>query len=85
MHNSTSLLNKLYTAESAQFYSAISPTTISLTPYFRRKREVWLRFSAENAEYDPKTHSCKDNAQFNSAFSRQRSAVLRAFSENGEW
>jgi hypothetical protein len=35
MHNSASSLNTLYTAENAQFYSAFSPTTISLTPRFR--------------------------------------------------
>jgi hypothetical protein len=39
-HHSASSLNTLYTAESAQFYSAISPTTISLTQSFRQKREV---------------------------------------------
>jgi hypothetical protein len=39
-HNSASSLNTLYTAESAQFYSAFSLTTISLTPRFRRKRQV---------------------------------------------
>ncbi len=33
-HNFASSLNSLYTAESAQFYSAFSPTTISLTPRF---------------------------------------------------
>jgi hypothetical protein len=59
----------LYIAESAQFYSAFSPTTISLTLRFRRKREVWLCFFAENAQNNPKTHSYKDNAKFNVAFS----------------
>jgi hypothetical protein len=59
----------LYTAESTQFYSAFSPTTVTLTPRFRRKREIWLRFFAENAQNDPKTHSCKDSTKFNSAFS----------------
>jgi hypothetical protein len=59
----------LYTAEGAQFYSAFSPTTISLTPRFRRKRKVSLRFFAENAQNDPKTHSYEDSAKFNSAFS----------------
>jgi hypothetical protein len=34
MPNSASSLNTLYTAESTQFYSAFSPTTISLTPRF---------------------------------------------------
>jgi hypothetical protein len=46
-----------------------SPTTISLTPRFCQKRKVWLRFFAENAQNDPKTHSYEDNAKFNSAFS----------------
>ncbi len=70
MKNSASFLNTLYIAESAQFYSAFfAPTTISLTPQFRRKREVWLRFFAENAQSDPKTHSYEDSAKFNVAFS----------------
>jgi hypothetical protein len=68
-HNFASTLNPLYTAESAQFYSAFSPTTISLTPRFRRKREDWLRFFAENAQNDPKTQSYEDSTKFNSAFS----------------
>ncbi len=74
-HNFASSLNTLYTAESAQFYSAFLPTTISLTLRFRQKCKVWLRFFAESAQNDPKTHSYKDNAKFNS----------RAFGENGEW
>jgi hypothetical protein len=41
---------------------------ISLTPRFRRKREVWLRFFAENVQNDPKTHSYEDNAKFNAEF-----------------
>ncbi len=68
-HNSTSSLNTLYTAESAQFYSAFSSTMISLTLRFQWKREVWLRFFAENAQNYPKTHSYEDSAKFNSAFS----------------
>jgi hypothetical protein len=68
-HNFASSLNTLYTVESAQFYSAFFPTTISLTPRFRRKHEVWLHFFTENAQNDPKTHSHEDNAKFNSAFS----------------
>ncbi len=35
MHNFASSLNTLFNAESAQFYSAFSPLTISLTPGFR--------------------------------------------------
>jgi hypothetical protein len=67
-HNPTSSLNTLCTAESAQFYFAFSATTISLTLRFHRKREVWLRFFAENAQNDLKTHSYVDSAKFNSAF-----------------
>ncbi len=68
-HNFASSLNTLSTAKSAQFYSAISLTTISLTSRFRRKRKVWLRFFAKSAQNDPKTHSYEDNAKFISAFS----------------
>jgi hypothetical protein len=68
-HSFASSLKTLYTAESAQFYSAFSPKTISLTPRFRRKREVSLRFFAENSQNDPKTHSYEDSAKFDSAFS----------------
>ncbi len=67
--NSAPSLNMLFTAESEQFNSPFSPTTISVTPRFRRKREVWLPFFAENAQNDPKTHSYEDNAKFHSAFS----------------
>jgi hypothetical protein len=70
--NFASSLSPKYTAESAQFYYAFSPTTISITPRFCRKREVWLRFFAENAQNDPKTHSYEDSAKFNSAFSATR-------------
>ncbi len=75
----------LYIAESAQLYSAFSPTTISLTPRFRRKREVWLRVFAENAQNDPETTIAKSALNSNPCFRRQRSAMLRAFGENGEW
>ncbi len=80
-HNFASSLNTLYTAKSAQFDSAFSPTTISLTPCIRQKREVWLRFFAENAQNDPKTHSCKDSAKFNSAFSAMPSRFQRKWRE----
>ncbi len=65
MRNSPSSLNTLYTAESTQFISLFLPTTISLTPRFRQKREVWL----ENTQNDPKTHSDKYNNKFSSAIS----------------
>ncbi len=42
---------------------------ISVTPRFRRKREVWLRFFAENAQNDPKKHSYEESAKFYVAFS----------------
>ncbi len=64
-----SSLNTLYIAERAQFYSMFSPTMISLTLRFCRKREVWLHFFAKNAQNDPKTHSYEDSAKFNVAFS----------------
>jgi hypothetical protein len=94
-HNFASSLNTLYTAESAQFYSPFSPTTISSTQRFRRKREVWLRFFAENAQNDPKTHNCEDSAKFNSAFSattlshasrfRRKRQVIENFEYLGEF
>ncbi len=68
--NSASSLNTLYIANSAQFYSAFSPTAISLTLCFHWKREVWLCFFAENAQNDPQTHSYEDSAKFNVVFSR---------------
>ncbi len=68
-HISPSSLNTLYTTESAQFYSAFLLTTIRLIPRFRQKCEVLLRFFAENAQNDPKTHRYEDSAKFNSAFS----------------
>ncbi len=84
-----------YIAESAQFYSTFSPTTISLTPRFCRKREVWLRFLAENAQNDLKTHSYEDRAKFNSAFSattlrhasrfRRKQGVIENFKYLGEF
>ncbi len=72
----------LYTAESAQFNSPFSPTTTSLTPRFRRKREVWLPFFAENAQNDPKTHSYEDNAKFHSAFSPTALSYASRFQRN---
>ncbi len=94
-HNFASSLNTLYTAESAQFHCAFSPTTISLTPRFRRKREVWLRFFAKNAQNDPKMHSYEDNAKLNSAFSatplshasrfRRKRGVIENFEYLGEF
>ncbi len=89
-------VNTLHTAESAQFYSAFSPTTISLTPRFRWKRKFWLHFFAEKVQNDPKTCSCEDNAKFNSAFSvtmlsyttrfrRKKRGVIQNFEYLGEF
>jgi hypothetical protein len=85
----------LYTGESAQFNSPLSPTTISLTSRFRRKREVLLPFFAQNAQNDPKTHSYEDNAKFHSAFSpttlryalrfRRNRGVIENFEYLGEF
>jgi hypothetical protein len=68
---------------------------ISLTPRFRQKREVWLRFFAENVQNDPKTHSYEDNAKFNAAFSatmlshasrfRRKRRVIENFEYLGEF
>jgi hypothetical protein len=82
-HNSASSLNTLYTAESAQFYSTFSPMTISLTPRFPWKREVWLRFFAESAQNNPKTHSSKDNTIFNSVFSATTLSHASRFRRKG--
>ncbi len=79
---STLSLNMLYTAKSAQFNSTFSPTTISLTPRLRRKREVSLPFFAENAHNDPKTHSYEDNAKFHSAFSPTMLSYASRFRRN---
>jgi hypothetical protein len=80
-HNFASSLNTLYTAESAQFYYAFSPTAISLTPRFRRNCEVWLHFFAENAQNDPKMHSYEDSAKFNSTFSATMLSHASHFSQ----
>jgi hypothetical protein len=72
----------LYTTESAQFNSPFLPTTISLTPRFRRKRKVRLPFFAENAQNNPKTHSYEDNAKFHSAFSPTTLSYALCFRRN---
>jgi hypothetical protein len=53
-----------------------------VTPRFRRKREVWLPFFAENAQNDPKTHSYEDNAKFHSAFSPTALSYASRFQRN---
>ncbi len=85
MKNSASSLNTLYIAERAQFYSAFLPTKISLTLRFRQKREVWLRFFAENTQNDLRKRTVTKTAlSLTSRFRRQRSAMIYAFGENGE-
>ncbi len=51
---------------------------ISLTSHFRQKHEVWLHFFDENAQYDPKTHSYEDNAEFHSGNNDQLCYMLSA-------
>ncbi len=58
----------MYTPESGQLISPFSPSTISLSPRFHRKREVWLPFFAENVQKDLKMHSYEDNDKFHSVF-----------------
>jgi hypothetical protein len=70
----------LYTAESAQFNSPFSSTTISLTPRFHRKCK--FDFFAKNAQNDPKTHSYEDNAKFHSAFSLTMLSYASRFRRN---
>jgi hypothetical protein len=82
--NSASSLNTIYIAESTQFYSAFSPTTISLTPRFCRKREVWLTFSLKPLKTIRKRTDTKTALSLTSRFRRQRSAMLHAFGENVE-
>ncbi len=74
---------------------AFSPTTISLTPRFRWKHEVLLRFFAEIAQNDPKTHSYEDSAKSNYEFSettlshalrvRRKRGVIENFEYMGEF
>jgi hypothetical protein len=78
-HNFTFPLNTLYTAENAQFDSAFSPTTISLSLWFCRKRKVCLRFFADNAQNDPKMHSYEDSDKFNFAFSATTLSIASRF------
>jgi hypothetical protein len=74
----------MYAAESAQFYSVFSPKMISLILRFCWKREVWLHFSAEIAQNDPKMHSHQDNAIFHSAFlSTMLSVAMRFWRKRG--
>jgi hypothetical protein len=84
MHNSPSSLNTLYTAKSAQFYSAFLPTTISLTPHFHRKREVDSAFSPKMLKTIQKRTVMKTALNLTLRFRRQCSALLRAFGKNGE-
>jgi hypothetical protein len=85
MHNSTSSLNTLYTAESAQFYSAFSPTTISLTPCFCWNAKFDSAFSPKTLKTIPKRTVTNTALNLTPRSQRQRSAMLRAFGENAEW
>jgi hypothetical protein len=91
MRNSTSSLNTLNTAKSAQFYSTFLPTTSSLIPRIRQKCKVWLHFFAENAQNNAKTHIYEDKVKFNSAFSvttlsyASRRRQKRGVTENFEY
>ncbi len=83
-HNSASYLNTLNTAQSAQFYFAFSPTTISLTPRFRENVKFDSVFSLKTLKTIPKRTVTKTTLNLTPRFWRQRSAVLRAFGENRE-
>jgi hypothetical protein len=74
----------LYTAESAQFYSAFSPTTISLTPRFRRNAKFNSAFLLKMLKTIRKRTVTKTALTLTSRFQRQRSAILGAFGENGQ-
>jgi hypothetical protein len=82
--NSTASLNTLYIAESAQFYSAFSPTTISLTPRFAKNAQFDSAFLPKTLKMIRKCTVTKTALYLTSRFWRQRSAMLRAFSEKGE-
>jgi hypothetical protein len=82
LRNSAPSLNTLYTVKSAQFSFSFSPTKISLTPRFCRKRKVWLPFFAKNAQNHPKTHSYKDNAKIHSALSPTTLSYASRFRRN---
>jgi hypothetical protein len=82
-HNFASYLNTLYTAESAQFYSPFSPTTISLTPRFRHAK-FDSAFLPKTLKMNRKRTVAKTALNLTPRFRRQCSAMLRAFGENGE-
>jgi hypothetical protein len=83
LHILASSPNTLYTAESAQFYSAFLPTTISLTPPFRNAK-FDSSFSPKTFKTIRKRTVRKTAPSLTSRFRRQRSAMIRAFGENGE-
>ncbi len=83
-HSSTYSLNTLYPAESSQFYFAFLPTTISLTPRFRQKAKFDSAFSPKTLKTIQKRTVTKTALNLTPCFRRQRSAMLRAFGENGE-
>jgi hypothetical protein len=60
-HNSASSLNTLYTAENVQFYSAFSPTTISLRRVFGDIAQPCFALFAENGELSKTSNICAKN------------------------
>jgi hypothetical protein len=77
-------MDTLYTAESAQFYTAFSPTTISLTPRFAENAKFDSFFSPKTLKTIRKRTVTKTALNLTPRFRRQRSAMLLAFGENGE-
>jgi hypothetical protein len=70
----------LYTAESAQFNSTFSPTTISLT--YAENAKFDSPFSLKTLITIRKTHSYEDNAKFHSAFSLTMLSYASRFRRN---
>jgi hypothetical protein len=58
----------LYTAESAQFYSAFLPIMFTVTRHICQKWKVSLCVFTENAQFNLKTRSFEENAKFHFAF-----------------
>jgi hypothetical protein len=85
MRSSVSSLNMLYTAESAQFYSAFAPTTISSTLCFWRNCKVCSTFSPKTLKTIQKRTVSKTTLNFALHFRWQCSVMLQALGKNGEW
>jgi hypothetical protein len=80
--NSASFLNTLYIAESAQFYSAFSLITITVTRHFCNKAKFHPAFFAENAQYDLKTRIFKTTGKFHLVFSATALTFATRFRRN---